>query len=333
VKLMTERSRRDVLTGVAAAALLAPFAMRAPAQAAAPFANKQVPGYYRSKVGSFEVTAVTDGAREAAPANNFVRNMQRPEVDEAFTAAGYNKASPRTSFTPIVVNTGQKLIVIDTGLGPAAFEQSKGAAGQFQTNLQAAGIDRNAVDVVIISHFHGDHITGLLGADGKPLYPNAEVMVPESEYKFWMDDGNLARAPDAAKGGFNNARRIMGALGGTLTQYGSDKELVPGIRSMPTPGHTPGHHSHIISSGSATLLVQADVTAGPALLFVRNPGWHGAFDADGPMAEATRRKVYDQAAADRMLVQGYHFPFPSAAHIEKDGAGYRFMPAMWNPSI
>ncbi len=332
---MTQLTRRNLLgsaVAASAATALSPFGI-APAQAAAPPVGKQAPGFYRYKVGSIEVTAVTDGLRPTALADNFVRNASK-EALHAAVAAGYEDPTKASfPFTPIVVNTGPKLVVIDTGLGPATFQQSKGALGQFQTNLAASGIDPKAVDIVIISHFHGDHINGLVGADNKPLFENAEVMVPAPEWSFWMDDGNLSRAPEAMKGAFNNARRVFGALGNKVTRYEGGKELTPGISSVATPGHTPGHTSYVISSGSATVMVQVDVTAGPALLFVRNPDWQAAFDVDGPKAVETRRKLYDQVVADKMLLQGFHFPFPSVGRLEKDGAGYRWVPAPWNPTI
>ena len=118
---------------------------------------------------------------------------------------------------------------------------------------------------------------------------------------------------------------MFGALGNKVTQYEPGKEVVPGITAMATSGHTPGHCSHVLSSGSASVLVQADVTNHPAL-FVRNPGWQVMFDMDGAMAEETRRKLYDRMAADRTMLQGFHYPFPSAGFVEKDGSGYRVVP-------
>ena len=108
--------------------------------------------------------------------------------------------------------------------------------------------------------------------------------------------------------------------------------MVPGITAVGTAGHSPGHTSHIISSGNGKVYVQADVTHVP-FLFARNPGWHAMYDQDGPKAEATRRKVYDMLVAERMLLQGFHYPFPSLAHIEKSGSGYREVPVPWSPAI
>jgi glyoxylase-like metal-dependent hydrolase (beta-lactamase superfamily II) len=238
-----------------------------------------------------------------------------------------------TPYNPVVVNTGSKLVVIDTGTGEATFERSKGATGQFQRNLAAAGIDRNAVDVVLISHFHGDHINGLLTPDNKLTYPNAEILVPAAEWKFFMDDGEMSRAPAGRmQDVFKNLRRVFDALGRKVTPYEPNKELVPGITSVATPGHTPGHNSHVIASGSSKVYVQADVSHVP-FLFVRHPDWHAFYDQDGKMAEETRRKVYDMLVAEKMLVQGFHYPFPSLAHVEKSGSGYREIPVPWSPTI
>ncbi|MEX2035386.1 MAG: MBL fold metallo-hydrolase [Xanthobacteraceae bacterium] len=332
---MTQLTRRTMLTGAAAAAAataLTPFAI-SPAFAAAPLAGKQNPGWYRYKVGTYEITVVTDGANSSPLSDAYVANAPKSDVSAALVAGHQAPDKVTHAYTPIVVNTGSKLVAIDTGVGLGAYQQSKGAIGQFHTNLAAAGIDKNAVDVVIISHLHGDHINGLLGADNKLAFPNAEVMLPAADWKFWMDDANAARFPEPIKGQFANVKRVFGALGNKATQYEGNKELVSGITAMPTPGHTPGHTSFIVASGSDRLLHQVDVTAGAATMFVRNPGWHFLFDTDKPLAEQTRRKIYDMASADKMRIQGYHFPFPAVGYIEKDGAGYRFVPAPWSPTI
>jgi glyoxylase-like metal-dependent hydrolase (beta-lactamase superfamily II) len=330
---MTELTRRTMLAGAAATAAFAPLATTTPTRAAAPPAGRQAPGFYRYKVGTIEVTVVTDGARTMPLADTFVRNAPKDQVNKALEAAYMEKDKMTIPFNPIVVNTGAKLVVIDTGLGAGQYQQSKGALGQFHTNLAAAGIDAKNIDAVIISHFHGDHINGLVGADNKPAFPNAEILVPAAEYKFWMDDGNMSRAPAGSivETNFKNARRVFG-INSKVTQYEPDKDVVPGIRSVATLGHTPGHSSHIISSGNSRVIVQADVTNHPAL-FVRNPGWHAVFDMDGAKAEETRRKLYDMVAAEKLLMQGFHYPFPSAGYIEKDGAGYRVVPISWNPVI
>ena len=235
-------------------------------------------------------------------------------------------------YSPIAVNSSSKLVVIDTGTGEANFARSKGAAGQFHSNLKAAGINPDQVDVVIISHFHEDHISGLLRTDNQPAFRNAEVLVPAPEWKYFMDDAEMAKqTTDRMKGVFAGSRLVFDALGRKVTQYEANKEVAPGITSVATYGHTPGHMSFVISSGNTQVFVQSDVTNLP--LFVRNPGFHLMFDQDAQSAEATRRKVYDMLAAERMMVQGFHYPFPALAHIEKAGEGYREIPVPWNPVI
>jgi len=328
---MRDFSRRHVVTGAAVAAVGAIVAP--PAMAAAPAAGKQAPGYYRYKVGSIEITVVTDGVNRFRFADDHVTNKSRSEVNAALAAAYQEQDMMTTPYNPVVVNTGSKLVVIDTGTSEANFERSKGVGGQLQVNLKAAGIDRNAVDAVVISHFHGDHINGLLAPDNKPAFPNAEILVPAGEWKYFMDDGEMSRAPAGRmQEVFKNLRRVFDALGRKVTQYEAGKEVVPGITAVATPGHTPGHMSHVVASGSDKVYVQADVTHVP-WLFARHPDWHAFYDQDGRLAEETRRKVYDMLAADRMMVQGFHYAFPGLAYVEKTPTGYREIPVPWSPVI
>jgi glyoxylase-like metal-dependent hydrolase (beta-lactamase superfamily II) len=237
-------------------------------------------------------------------------------------------------YAPIVVNTGAKLVLIDTGSGPGALKQTNGELGQLPQNLAAAGIKMTDIDAVVISHFHGDHVNGLLDENNKLAFPSAEVLVPAAEWKFWMDDGEMSRAPKGRMEGlFKNNRRVFsGEVMKRLRTYEEGKEVVLGITAVGTHGHSAGHNSHIVASGSSKVYVQADVTHVP-FLFARNPGWHAFYDQDPVMAEATRRKVYDMLVAEKMLVQGFHYPFPSVAYVEKSGSGYREIAVPWNPTI
>ena len=190
-------TRRNLFAGAAVvgAGLTASKSIVSPARAAAPAAGKQNAGWYRYKMGDFEVTVVTDGMNSNPLSDAYVSNAPKADVNAALEALFLAKDKVAHAYTPVVINTGSKLVAIDTGLGLGMFEQSKGAVGQYHANLQAAGIDRNAVDVVIISHFHGDHINGLVGPDNKPAFPNAEVMVPEIEAAFWPMRATLASYP------------------------------------------------------------------------------------------------------------------------------------------
>ncbi|MES2750569.1 MAG: MBL fold metallo-hydrolase [Pseudomonadota bacterium] len=328
-----ELSRRHALAGAAALAAT-PLFPALPALAAAPAAGKQNASFYRYKVGDAEVTVISDGASTFPLGDTFVLNAKKDEVNAALEKAFRPRDKVTLQFAPLVVNAGGKLVVIDTGNGPGAFASSKGAVGQFATNMAAAGIDPKSIDMVVISHFHGDHINGLLTADGQPAFPNAEVLVPAVEWKYWMDDGEMSRAPAGRMEGlFKNARRVLEAgLKKKATPYEWGKDVAPGLLAVESAGHTPGHTSFVLSSGSDKVFIQSDVTNDPDL-FVRNPGWHLMFDQDPVQAETTRRKVYDMVATEKMRVQGFHYPFPALANIEKDGAGYRWVPARWDPII
>jgi glyoxylase-like metal-dependent hydrolase (beta-lactamase superfamily II) len=324
-------TRRTVLAGTCAtAASVAAW----PARASAPLVGKQAPGFYRYSVGTFEVTVVTDGVSRFRFADDHVGNHTRAEVNAALVAEHLEPDIMTTPYNPIVINTGAKLVLIDTGTGAANYIKTKGVGGQLLTNLASAGIDAGAIDMVIISHYHGDHVNGLLTADKAPAFPNAEIIVPAVEHKYWTDDGEMSRAPKGRVADLfvSNRQVFSGEVLKRLRTYEWGKEVVSGINAIGTPGHTPGHTSFVVSSGAQTVYVQSDVTHVP-FLFVRHPDWHAFYDQDPLMAQDTRRKVYDMLVAEKMRVQGFHYPFPSLAHVEKAGDGYREIPVAWNPTI
>jgi glyoxylase-like metal-dependent hydrolase (beta-lactamase superfamily II) len=332
-----ELTRRHALAGAAAGAAgiaTAPLLPATSAQAAAPAADKQAPSFYRYKVGDIMVTVVSDGQNVFKLEDNFIVNAKRDAVNAALEKAYMPRDMMTIYFAPLVLNTGGKLVVIDTGTGPLAKASSKGANGLFAENFVAAGFDPKAVDTVVISHFHTDHVNGLLTSEGTPAFPNAEVLVPATEWKYWMDDGEMSRAPAGRMAGlFKNNRNIFEAgLKKKVTPYEWGKEVAPGLLAVESIGHTPGHTSYVLSSGSGKVFVQSDVTNNPNL-FATNPGWHASFDQDGDVAEKTRRRIYDMVVAEKLAVQGFHYPFPGLGHVEKDGAGYRVVPAAWNPVI
>ena len=326
---MSELTRRTALTGAAAAAL-APLVAPTMARGAAPQLGKQAASFYRYKVGGHELTVILDGVRQVKLATSPFRNVKIEDVKAGLEASRLPTDQVGYYFHPTVVNTGSKLVLIDTGNGPSSMA---GGTGLTPANLAAAGIDPKSIDIVLISHFHGDHISGVRTVDGALAYPNAEIMVPAKEWAYWADEGNASRAPQPQQATFQNTKRIFGPIADKVTKYEWGKEVTPGITARDTNGHTPGHTSFIVASGSSSVLIQADVTAGYAPLVVTNPTWQVGGDMDGTQAETTRRKLYDQLAADKMLLSGYHFPFPSLGYIEKAGSGYRLVPAPWNPAI
>lgn len=326
-------TRRHMMGGVAALATV-PMMSPTAATAAAPPAGKQAPSFYRYKIGDIEVTAISDGANNFALPDTFVANKTKAEVNAALEKAFLPADKMSIPFAPVVINAGGKLIAIDSGNGPAAFASSKGNVGQYQTNLAAAGIDPKNIDMVVISHFHGDHVNGLLNAEGQPLFPNAEIMASSTEWKYWMDDGEMSRAPAGRMADlFKNNRRVFEAgLKKKVTPFEWGKDIAPGLTAVAAPGHTPGHTAFIVSSGSDKIFIQSDTTNHPAV-FVANPGFHLVFDQDAKMAEETRRKIYDMLVAEKMRVQGYHFPFPAQGNVAKDGEGYRYVPVSWSTSL
>ena len=328
---MTELTRRNLLAATAttaAAAAAGPLAASS-ALAAAPPAGKQVPTYYRSKLGDFEITVLSDGARAIPLPPTFVRNVKIEEVLKVAEAAYMPKGTVFAPFNPLVVNTGSKLVLIDTGYGGGIAP----TVGLLPANLAAAGFDPKAIDIVLISHMHGDHINGIKNPDGSLAFPNAEIKVPAADWTHWMSDENMAKATDGfQKGSFGFTRKIFGDIKDKVTRFDWKKEVAPGITAVESSGHTPGHTSFVIASGPSSLFVQADVSIVPAL-FLRHPDWHVMFDSEPDKAVATRRRIYDMAAADKLLVVGYHFPFPGIGHIEKAGNGYHFEPSAWKPVL
>jgi glyoxylase-like metal-dependent hydrolase (beta-lactamase superfamily II) len=318
-------TRRTLLAGTAVAAIAAGAD---PAVAAAPPADKQSPAIYRYKIGSYELTALYDGIWYRPITDKFIRNAPFADVEHALDAAFMPHDKLATPFTALVVNTGSKLVLIDTGTGG----QISATAGELPDNLIAAGIDPNAVDAIVISHFHPDHINGIKDKDNKLIFPNAEIMVPAPEWTFWMDDANLNAAPADLKPTFLNQRRIFTDIAKQVTHYEPGKEVAPGIVTLPAPGHTPGHTVFAVHSGNQSLLVLSDTAQHPAV-FARHPNWEAAFDVDGPEAVATRKKIFDRAAADRMLITGYHFPFPACGHLIKTATGYEHVPVEWQTNL
>jgi glyoxylase-like metal-dependent hydrolase (beta-lactamase superfamily II) len=317
---MPDIDRRALLAGSAAALAAGPV------WAAAPKASIQGPGVYRQKLGDYQLTAIDDGTWFLKIDDDFVRNADGAAVNRALAAAFLPPNVLPVSFTVLLVNTGSKLVMIDAGTGG----QVADTAGALPANLAVAAVEPKAVDTIVISHFHPDHIDGLKTKDGDKVFPNAEILVPEPEWNFWMDDAQMNRAPDRIKVYFRNARRIFGDIGKDVRRFKPGVEVAPGITSIPAFGHTPGHTAFSVASRNQSLLVMSDTVRNP-YLFARYPDWQPLFDMDGPAAVKARRQMLDRAASDRMLVEAYHFPFPACGHIVRSGKGYELVAAPWQP--
>lgn len=317
-------TRRSFLAGSTLAAGCA--ALPWPVGAAAPMAATQGLGVYRTRLGSYQLTAVYDGTWFLPIDDKFIRNASGAEVNAALAAAFLPPNVLPITFTALLVNTGTRLILIDTGTAG----QITDSAGVMLDNLAVAGVNPCAIDTILISHFHPDHIDGIKTKDGDKVFPKAEILVPEPEWTFWMDDGNMARASGAVHRYFLNARRIFKDIAGEVRRFKPGAEVAPGIVSIAAYGHTPGHTAFAIHSGKDSILAMSDTVRDP-FLFARHPDWQPIFDMDGPQAVAARRRMLDQAAADRMLVEAYHFPFPACGHIVRTRGGYDLVPVEWQP--
>ena len=276
-------------------------------------------------VGGIRVTTVADGERRFPLPDGLVANASHSDVSAALAAAGLKPDELAVYFNPVVIDTGAGRALVDTGFGAAAGEAPGATTGLLLRSLGAAGIDPDSIDAVVISHFHGDHVAGLATPSGAPAFPRARVLVPAPEWAFWMDDDAMKAAEGRIAETFKSNRDVFAAVKDKVSQFAWGDEILPGVTAEGTPGHTPGHTSFLVRSGGQSLFIQSDVTNNPALFLV-HPEWHVGFDQNGPEAERTRRRVYDRMAAERVPVQGFHFPFPARGVVEKDGAGYRLVP-------
>ncbi len=294
-----------------------------------PLAAQQAPGFYRRKVGDLEVTALLDGTLTfdqgtiLALVPKASADSVKPLNDKYFVPAS---GAVTLAINAYVVNSGDKTILIDTG----SADKFGPTAGGLPLALTAAGFDPASVDMVVLTHAHPDHAAGLIDAKGAAVFPNAEVVLSETESKYWADAGTRTRLPDSQKGFFDIAGASLKPYAARTRLIANAADVAPGISSIALPGHTPGHTGYRISSGDQQLLIFGDAVHIVEWMFEK-PDWTMAFDVDPETAAATRKQLFDMAASDRILVAGMHMPFPGFGHIGREGNGYRFVPAAWAP--
>ena len=278
--------------------------------------------FHKFKVGEVEIIQIFDGAFERDHDPAYANNASIDDVKAALRAAGLPDGKILNSYTITFARLGGKLVMFDSGNGEGGLPFS----GLLAENMKAAGIQHKDITNVVITHFHPDHIFGLMTKANEQVYPDIEIMVPAAEYKFWVDPDTIAKLSPGRQG---LAKRIQATLPNwkNIKQYEADTDVMAGIRSVSTYGHTPGHTSMLISSGSQQLMVMADVTNVPAMN-MRNPGMHLAFDQDPKLAESNRRKIFDRVVADKVTCTGYHWGMPGAGTILKDGNGYALVPVV-----
>jgi glyoxylase-like metal-dependent hydrolase (beta-lactamase superfamily II) len=285
--------------------------------------GRQAPGVYHRTVGDFSVSALNDGMLEAAFA--WLTNVTPDEAARLHDSA-FRAVPPRITVSSFLVQTDDRLILIDTGCGTSMGP----ALGGLGRNLRLLGIEPSDVDTVLATHLHPDHIGGMVDRDGKAVFPNAELVVHAADAQFWGDDATLAGASNDQDRGFVELARATLAAYRDRTRLLTKGDGVRGISIVPEPGHTPGHSGWMISSGKETLLIWGDIVHMPGVQF-SCPGAGMGFDIDGAAAIATRQRIMDMAAADRLAVAGMHLDFPCFGHVTRVHEGYAFVPEVWTP--
>lgn len=282
----------------------------------------QVPGLYHRLVGDILVTALNDGHQDAGLATLC---GIAPEEAAAMLHAAFRPVPRRTAVNAFLLRGGGRTVLVDAGCGPA-----KPSVGRLAANLAAAGVAPEQVDAVVMTHLHPDHWGGLTDGGGRAVFPRAELLLHAAEHAFWHDDAAMAREPDPGRRKlfFEGARAHLAPYRGRITLHRGG-ELLPGITALHLPGHTPGHCGVLVASGSASLLIWADIVHVPELQVPR-PEVTMAVDVDPETAIATRRRLFEQVAAERQAVAGMHLHFPGLAHLAREGGAYRLLPDAWS---
>lgn len=314
-------NRREVVVSAAAASAMLGLGGRIVFARSPAEADLMAKGFYKFKIGDIEVTTVFDGIWEKPHDEAFISNATVDETKAALAAAGSATDKIHIPFTVTFVKTGGRTIMFDAGTGA----QLAPTAGKLAANMQSAGIDPKKIDTVVVTHFHPDHIFGLMekGTNAQ-VYPDAQIIVPNTEFAYWTDPAVIGALPERRQG---LAKRIQATFPTwkNVERIEDGAEVAPGIVAAGAYGHTAGHTTYVVGSGKDQLVVLADLTNVPAL-FARHPEWHAAFDGDPKMAEASRRRVFDKVVTDKAVITGYHYGMPAAGRIEKDGNGYAYVP-------
>ncbi|TCQ82674.1 secreted protein [Ochrobactrum sp. BH3] len=314
-------SRRNFIVAASAAGggvALSPFeASQAAAQT--PVSKVGNSGFHRFQFGDFEITTLSDGRRAGeAPEKTYAINQDPKDVAALLEEILLPTDRFVNSFTPVLINTGKDLVLFDTGMGAGAREAGQ---GRLISALEASGYKAGDVSLVVLSHFHPDHIGGLM-EDGKPAFTNARYAAGQREFDFWTDP---ARLESPTKTVAQMVEKNVKPLAEKTTFIDDGKEVVPGIHAIGAYGHTPGHLAFRVESDGKSLMLISD-TANHSVITLQRPDWHVSFDIDKDMAVETRKRIFDMIATDRLPFIGYHMPFPSLAYLQREGEGYRYVP-------
>jgi glyoxylase-like metal-dependent hydrolase (beta-lactamase superfamily II) len=318
-------SRRSLIAAAAALSAAGTLPKFASAQTAP--AKGQAPFFYSFKLGDIAGMVVSDGPIGPGKAADLYGNAPKEELQQLLADAF---ADEQLVFEQnvLVLQMGDRLVLFDTGVGPAkAFGPN---TGQLLRNLAAAGIDANAINAVVLTHAHPDHCWQLVGETNAPNFPNAQIFMTEADFAFWTDEGKLGK--DAIKGMIEGTRKVLLPLKEKITFIQNGKDVIPGVQSMSTPGHTVGHTSYVLTAGSQSLLLIGDVVH-HHILSVERPKYAFAGDTDANLAVETRVKTLDMLASTRMPVLSFHLPWPGIGHVGRSGDAYRFHPLPMRASL
>lgn len=302
-------SRREVLAGAAslAGALALPGSMAASTSS------------YRLKHGSFEIIVFSDG-HIVQPTSNLAPSAPEEARAQILKAAGQTGETFTSPLNVALIRTPSELILVDAG-GGASFQPT---AGKIMSNLEAMGILSHQIGKVIVTHGHADHLWGLVDTFNDAQFPNAQHFVSAVERDYWLGPDAFKGIDEARHGFVTGARRIFPILGDRLTMVKGGDEIVPGVRVIDTKGHSPGHLS-VEVAGEGSLVIVSDAITHPLISFV-HPEWRSRGDQDAELGIATRQRLLDRVATDKIRILCYHLPYPGIGFVERNGKAYRFVP-------
>ncbi len=305
--------RTGLLLGAGALAAPALLGGARPARAGAGMMGASRPDHMRFPHGEFEVTTLFDGAVQLpGPYPIFGQDQFEEDVADLVEANNLSSERMEIGFTTTLVNTGSELILFDTGNDGT----QRPTAGKTRAHMARAGYAPEDVDIVVLTHFHGDHIGGLM-VDGAPAFPNARYVTTAAEYDHWSGSDNAMVQSNVVP------------LAERMTFLEDGQDVVSGVTAMAANGHTPGHTIYHVESGDRRVLVTAD-TANHFVASLERPDWHVRFDMDKEAAAATRKRVFGMLAAEGIPFIGYHMPFPAVGFVRENGTGgFTYTPASY----
>lgn len=313
-------SRRRLLAGASATAAASLIGNVSPSLAKAPLQNTLAPSFYRFKVSSIEATVVSDGPLSIGVPTRTFRGPSEAELANMMTERFLPTDNVVLDQNSLVINTGDKLILFDTGMSSIKPPNSK--VGMLPQSLKQAGIEASDIDAIVLTHPHIDHSGGMVAADGSRLFPNAQVYMTEADHEFWLDDKRMGTP---AEGSAKTARKNLPAYRDRMIFIKDGQEVVPGVQAMLTPGHTVGHTVFLITSGGKTIANIGDVAHHTVL--IEKPRIEVTFDTDSKQGAESRVKLLDMLAAQKIPMLGYHMPWPGIGHVAKQGEGFRYVPS------